>query len=180
MTAATPHSDPTAFASIVIDGLRSPGTCTLSNHKRVVGWDQQKAKGQSGGRLQETGDEAARFTVTYQLTDQDDFDDWEEFEAYVVSTVRGSKRRTMSIHHPDLVSLNITRVVLAAQIGRVHSKDGDQTVAHEFIEDLPPKAKDGKPGAPASKAKSKAPDPNQAALDELARLTAEYARTPWG
>ena len=72
-------------------------------------------------------------------------------------------------------------MLLASRVGRVgtvHDGKGGQTRVVKFLEYKPPKPAGG--GPKGSKSSAKAPDPNQAALDEIAKLTAAYQQTPWG
>ena len=159
-----------------LGGLVSPGVVTLSGHDRVIGWDVKKGAGQSGATTTRTSEDPAEVTCSFYLADQDDFDAWPEFLKLARSTVSGATPKALDIYHPDLAENDIKSVVLKKIGGVVHDGKGGQTRTLVFLEYRPPKPKGGTPkGSKAAKV-----DPNQALLDELARLTQQYKATPWG
>lgn len=184
----SPFETPELYESIVLAGTTSPGRVTLSGHDREIGWDVKKGSGQAGATTTRTSEDPIAFTCTFYLVQDiasgiDDQAEWEDFETLIWSTVDGETPQPLDIYHPHLASRNITSVVLKKMGGAVDDDKGGRTIAVQFLEYRPPKPKGGTPKGSATKpkgAQGKAPDPDQAALDELAKLTDQYKRTPWG
>jgi hypothetical protein len=175
-----PIDDPDLYDHVELGGVQSPGVVTIMGHDRKVGWDIKKGAGQSGATTTRSSDEPIEFTCSFKLVDADDFDAWPTFLATVNSTVSGQAPTALDIYHPDLAENGITAVVKATVMGTVHDGTGGVTKAVKFLEYRPPRPAKGSPKGSKAGADAKAPDPNQAALDEIARLTAEYQKTPWG
>jgi hypothetical protein len=178
-----PIDDPELYKSIILAGVPSPGQVTLSGVERKVNWDIKTAPGQSGATTTLKDIPPAEFTANFYLVRDDalgidDFEDWPAFQKLIDSTVADAKPKALDCYHPDLAALDIKSVVKAGVGGVVHDGKGGQTISVRFLEYKPPKKKGGSPSG--SKTKPKKPDPDQAALDELARLTDEYKKTPWG
>lgn len=178
--------NPELYESIVLAGVRSPGVVTISGHDRDHGWDVKKGPGQTGATTERTSEDPVEFDCTFYLVrdlirEIDDIARWPEFLAVARSSISGPAPKALDIYHPDLASNDIKSVVLRKVVGVVHDGKGGQTVKLRFLEYRPPKKKGGAPsGSKSKKPDPKKPDPDQAALDELARLTDEYKRTPWG
>lgn len=181
-----PYDDESLYEGIVLAGKRSPGRVTITGHDRVIGWDVKKGPGQSGATTTRTSEDPVEFTCTFYLVKDvaqgiDDFAEWPAFLDLLRSTVAGKVPKALDVYHPDLASNDIKSVVLKSVGGTAHDGKGGQTIAIKLLEYRPPKNKGGTPkGSKTSAAKKTAPDPNQAALDELARLTKQYEKTPWG
>lgn len=172
-----PLDHPDLYDHIELGGVQSPGVVKLSGHDRKIGWDIKKGSGQSGATTTRSSDDPVEFTASFFLADAEDIAAWPTFLAVVKSTVSGKTPQALEVYHPDLAENGITSVVQATILGTVHDGMGGQTRAIKFLEYRPPVKKGGTPkGAKASAAK--AADPNQAALDEIARLTAQYQATP--
>lgn len=161
---------------VTVAGQRSPGQATLSDHDREIGWDVKKAAGQAGASITRTSEEPVEFTLTLFLADREDFAAWPAFRELLRSTSLGTKPKALDIYHPDLAANDIKSVVLKKIGGVVHDGQGGQTIAIRLLEYRPAKPKGGSPTG----SKAKGPDPDQAALDELAALTKQYEVTPWG
>jgi hypothetical protein len=174
---ANPVDNPDLYESIELGGRRSPGSVTLSNHDRKAKFDVKTAKGKAGGTTTLDSIPPVEFTATFTLSTVEEFDEWEAFVRIIRATLSGPKPTPVDIYHPDLAENDITSVVRATIGGRKHDGKGGQMIAVTFQEYFPPKPKGGT--ASGSK-KSTKNDPNQAALDELAALTAQYQATPWG
>jgi hypothetical protein len=96
----------------------------------------------------------------------------------VSNAVAAVKRmNALDIYNPDLAEQGITSVVMATIAGVVHDGKGGETRVVKFQAYKAPKPATGSLSGSSA---SKAADPNQAALDELAALTAKYQATPWG
>jgi hypothetical protein len=178
-----PLDHPEAYEHIVLAGKRSPGVVTLSGHDRKIGWDIKKGPGQSGATTTRTSEDPVEFTCTFYLVRDDvqgidDLQEWPTFLALIDSTVSGPTPKALDIYHPDLIIQGISSVVKGTVVGTVHDGKGGQTIAVKFLEYKPPKPKKGSPSGSKTKPKAKS-DPNQAALDELAKLTDQYNSTPW-
>jgi hypothetical protein len=171
-----------AYDYIWLAGMKSPGVVTLSGHDRTLGWDVKKAPGQKGATTTLTGDEPAEFTASFYLVrddsvGRDDFADWPAFDAMIRSSVDGKEPKALDVYNPDLATNGITSVVLKKFGGVKHDGKGGQTIDVVFLEYRPAKPAGGTPKG--SQTKKKNPDPDQAALDELKKLTDEYQKTPW-
>lgn len=176
MAEPNPILDEDLYNAIVLGGTSSPGMVKLSGHDREIGWDVKKGPGQSGATTTRTSEDPVEFTATFTLTDVDDFDAWPAFRTLLLSTVSGATPKALDVYHPDLAANDIKSVVLKSLGGVMHAGQGGQTIAVKLLEYRPPKPKGGTP----SGSKAKKPDPDQAALDELARLTKKFSDTPWG
>jgi hypothetical protein len=175
---ANPVDNPDLYEAIELGGRRSPGKVELSGHDRAAKWDVKTAKGKKGGTTTLDAIAPIEFTATFTLSTVDEFDEWGAFSKIIRSTIAGTTPKAIDIYHPDLAEQDITSVVQGKIVGRKHDGKGGQVITVTFQEYLPPKPKGGT--ASGSKKSSKAVDPNQAALDELAALTAQYKETPWG
>lgn len=181
MTVLNPLDHPAAYDHIILGDALSPGVVKLSGHDRKIGWDIKKGSGQSGATTTRSSDDPVEFTCTFFLADREDFEAWPDFLAVINSTVAGPTPKAVDIYHPDLAENEIKSVVLSGKVGTTHDGLGGQTKTVKFLEYRPPKKKGGSPkGSKSGSPAKKAPDPNQAALDEIARLTAQYQATPWG
>lgn len=181
--------NPELYEAITLGGVRSPGVVTLSGHDRVIGWDIKKGPGQSGATTTRTSEEPRKFKASFYLVRDlsrgvDDFASWEAFATVVRSTVSGANPKPLDVYHPDLADNDINSVVLESFGGAAHDGMGGVTYTIGFLEYRPPKSKGGTASGSRTRAKptkeSEKTDPNAAALAELARLTEEYKRTPWG
>ena len=173
-----PIDDPDLYDHIELGDVESPGVVTLSGHDRKIGWKINSGNAQKGATTVRSCDDPVEFTASFYLADEDDFNDWPAFLEVVNATVATKSSKAVDIYHPDLAENGITSVVKATVMGTVHDGKGGQTRVVKFLEYKPPKPAGG--GPKGSKASAKAPDPNQAALDEIAKLTAAYQQTPWG
>jgi len=179
--ALNPIRDELLYQGVVIGGMKSPGQVTITGHDRVIGWDVKKGPGISGATTTRTSNDPVEFTCSFFLIQDpslniDDFADWPDFLEICKSTVAGKTPKALDIYHPDLAENDISSVVLKKIGGVVHDGKGGQIRTLTFLEYKPPKKLGGSP----SGSKKQGPDPNQAALDELARLTKQYQATPWG
>lgn len=170
-------------SKITLGVVVSPGKVTLSGHDRNKEWDVQKAKGQTGASSTLNGDPLGEFQALFELTDEQDFDAWEDFQRLIESTTNGAKPIALPIYHPDLARNRYTEVVNRGIGGMVHDGLGGAKVIVKFGEHRPPKPK------PAAKATAKPAatlattdegrrspppeDPNAAAKAELAALRQE-------
>lgn len=178
--APNPIDNEELFDSIILAGVTSPGVVKLSGHDRVIGWDVKKGAGQSGATTTRTSEDPAEVTCAFYLATIEDIDAWPAFLASARATISGKDPKAADVYHPDLAEVDIKSVVLKKIGGVVHDGKGGQTRTLVFLEYRPPKPKGGTPKGSTAKSTKKAPDPNQAALDELARLTKQYQATPWG
>lgn len=184
-----PFENDDLYSCIRLGGEPSPGSVTLSGHDSVVKWDVKAGSSQSGASMSIKEVPPIEFTATFELILDptqgiDDFAAWDKFQRLIDSTVSGATPKALDIYHPDLARNRITSVVKASVGGLVVDKNdpGRATVAVKFQQYAPPKPKGGSPKGSSTKKtdRTKAPDPNAAALEELARLTRAYADTPWG
>lgn len=182
-TVPNPVDFPELYEGMYLAGVLSPGKLTLSGHDRVVDWDIKKGSGQSGATMTKRGEDPIEFTATFYLVQDvsqgiDDFEAWPAFLDLINSTVNGKTPKALEVYHPDLIANDIKSIVKKSVGGVVHDGKGGQTITVKFIEYRPPKKAGGSPSGSGTKPKkANAPDPNQAAQDEIARLTEQYKKT---
>lgn len=180
-TVINPLDHESAYDSIVLAGVRSPGRVTLSGHDRSYDWDVKKAKGAQGASTTYNGEEpsdaivATFFLVRDDAEGIDDLEEWPDFLGVVKSALASGSVKALDVYHPDLVANGITQVVPKKIGGVVHDGKGGQTIAITFLEYKAPK-----PAGGAVRGSKKKPDPDQALLDEIGKLTTQYKATPWG
>lgn len=181
-----PLDDEQLYDGILLGGVQSPGKCTLSGHDRKITWDVKSGNGQSGATTTLKEIPLNEFTATFYLLRDDaqgidDLTDWPAFRDLINSTVDGPKPKALDVYHPDLASNGFKSVVLGSFGGTVHDGKGGQTIAVKFQEYRAPKPKGGSPNGSKTKGKTPAaPDPDAEAKAQLAALTAQYQKTPWG
>ncbi len=178
-TVINPLDHESAFDVLIVGGVRSPGKVTLSGHDRAFEWDVKKVKGQKGASTTFNGEDVAEVTATFFLLRDDvqgidDLEEWPAFVGLIKSSVSGSNVKALDVYHPDLVANGITQLVPKKIGGAVHDGKGGQTIAITFLEYRAPK-----PAGGQLRGTKKKPDPDQALLDEVSRLTAQYKATPW-
>jgi hypothetical protein len=169
------------FDVIVLAGTTSPGLVTITGADREIEWDVKTAPGQKGSTTTMKGDKPAEPVASFYLATEEDFDAWDNFDELIRSTVSGTKPKALDIYHPDLAKNGITSVVMKKIGSPVYDKKGGATITVNFLEYRPPKPAGGTPkGSSTSASSAKKKDPDQDALDELAKLTKQYNNTPWG
>lgn len=176
-----PYDNEDLYRSIVVGDQVSPGVVTLSNHDRGHNWDIKTVKGTDGSSSSYVGSPVGQFKASFVLvidyqTGEDQFAQWDEFQAYLETLLTGDKPAAVPIYHPDLARQHYTEVTLAGISGVTYDQNGVGHVSVDFIEYKPPKKKPvkstaAKAGSSAQKQKN---DPNQARKDEVAALTAEW------
>lgn len=170
---------------ILLKGVPSPGQVTLSGHDRVAQWDVKSGPSLNGATTTLKAIPPIEFSASFYLVNDfsqgiDDFAAWDEFRKIIDSTLVGSSPKALDIYHPDLAENDIKSVVKASVGGRIYDGKGGCTVVVKFQEYRQPKKSGGTPSGSTSNKGAQTPDPNQAAKDEIARLTAQYQATPWG
>ena len=186
-----PFDHEEAYRSLFFGTKRSPGSVTLSGHDRNRQWDVKSASGQDGASSTLNSTPIGEFEATFYLVrdylnDVDEFEEWSVFQRELDASTSGPTPKAFPIYHPDLAQQNFTECSVSSVGGLIHDGKGGAIVKVKFIEYKPAKIK------PPNKAKSKpgsgkgagaggsgvqfgppAPDPNQAAKDELDGLLDE-------
>ncbi len=183
-----PIDHPELYDSIVLAGVQSPGTVTLSGHESKVAWDVKAGSAQQGASMSIKSLPPVEFTATFELIydpteGTNEIDDWDAFQKLIDATVASASPKAADIYHPDLARVGIKRVAKASVGGMTYPDEKDRSraiVAVKFQEYVPPRAKGGTAKGSAAKPKGVTPDPNQDLKNEIARLTTEYQNTPWG
>lgn len=186
MSGLLPYLHDELFTFMTLGALKSP-PCKLSGHDREMAWDIKAAKGQVGASTTKNGDPIGKFEAIYFLTDQEDFDLWEDFQRLLESMINGPKPQALPVYHPDLARNHFTEVTVALIGGMVHDGKGGASVKVRFIEYKPPKPKPaakpaakpggaGRPGGAGAAGPAARPDPNAAAKRELSELLATARR----
>ncbi len=163
------------FDALLLDGVKTPGVVVLTGHDRTIGWDVKEGSGQSGATMTRKGEPPVEFTATFALTDGADFDAWPQIDQMFRATIASKVPKALSVYHPDLATNGILSIVLKKFGGVTHDGKGGQKISVTLLEYRPPKPS----GGTAAGAKKKV-DPNADVKAELARVTEQYARTPWG
>ena len=171
-----PLDNPELYDVIELGNVRSPGVIrSMSGHDRMHGWDIKKGTKQVGASVSRGSDDPAEVTIAIFLADNDDFSGWPPFLAALNSTVQGADPKALDVYHPDLAENEIGSVVKRGNVGTTHDGMGGQIKTFKILEYKPPKKASGSPsGSKSTAKKGAAVDPNQAALDEIARLTKQY------
>jgi hypothetical protein len=167
------------YDAVVLGGLTSPGKVVLSGHDRKAVWDVRWGPFLNGAFMALKGIPPVEFTATFYLLRDasqgiDDFKTWPAFLAKINSTIVGRTPKATPIYHPDLASNDIKSVVKAQVGGATYDGKGGMTIAVKFQEYRPPRLSGGLPKSTPEV------DPNAAAKAEVARLTAQYQKTPFG
>ncbi|HXG69986.1 MAG TPA: hypothetical protein VNJ04_05155 [Gemmatimonadaceae bacterium] len=174
---ADPINNEELFNAIELGGECSPGQVkSITGHERKINWDVKEGAGQSGASSTLKSIPLRTITVTFFLANEEQIGQWPAFRELCYSTIKSAKPKALDIFHPDLDVNDVRSVTLASMGGVVHDGMGGQTIAVQFQEYAPPKPK----GGSATGSKSKKVDPNAAANAELAALTEQYKKTPWG
>lgn len=178
-----PYDDEELFLKMQVGDRMSPGVVTLSGHDRERNWDVKASKGSDGGTSSLNGAPVGGFTATFYLVRDyrdgvDEFEEWDQFQAYLDSLTDGNKPKVVTVYHPDLARQKFTEVSIKKIYGIVYDSTGGGTAKVDFIEYRPPKPKKVKSPKdyPSDPAKAKPPDPNAAAKAELASLLEEAKR----
>jgi hypothetical protein len=152
------HENVDAWSHLIVAGMYSPGVVTLSGHERVIGWDDQAAKGQDGATSSRTGEPLGKFTASFYLVDEEyitagesDFTEWELFQQLLESSTAGEEPVALEIYHPDLARNHFTAIVLGKMGAMVPDGKGGANIAVELREHRPKKTK---PSGGASKTKT--------------------------
>lgn len=174
--ALSPFVHPLIFKTLIVGGVESPGTVTLSGHDRTQEWEIKKPKGTTGTPPTNHGRNLMQFTATFFLADDDDRDAWDAFEKMLLATLpKSGKPKALSCYHPDLISRGLSEIVVASIGGVTHDAHGGDSVAVKFIEHLP--TKKHKPEQPAARKGKTIADPNASLKKELDDLI-NQAKSP--
>lgn len=163
------------YSVLILGDTVSPGKFTiLSGLGRPKNWDIVAPKGTTGASTKLNGDKPRLIKTRFDLSSQDDFDQWETFARLVDSMTSGPKPFALPTYHPDLARDGLTELTNGG-IGET-THDGKGGVSHfvDFLEYKPQKPKPT--GSPTAKTAGKTagkpakPDPNAAAKAELLAL----------
>lgn len=176
--APNPIENPDLFEGLEIAGQVSPGKVELSGHDRKANWDVKVGKGIDGGSTTLNGVPAIEFTATFTLSTLEEFEAWPAWAKLVRNTISATPKG-VDIYHPDLAENDIKSVCQGKFGGRTHDGKGGQKYVITFQEYRAPKKTSGS-GTISGSAKTPKADPNAAALAQLAALTKQYEKTPWG
>ncbi len=146
--------------AIRIGGDWSPGICVVSNASIEETYDVRKGYGYAGASIVYTGSDLAKFSVSFRVWRQDQYDAFSLFmkkyftKPPVQPQQNGaflpniSKPQALGIYHPALAELGIDACVYTKvglwEIG-AGAKLGDATRTIEFLQFRKPTAQIGKP-----------------------------------
>lgn len=181
MSGLNPIDSEELYDRLLISGVFSPGFVTLSGHDREYQFDVKESDGKSGSTAEYKGEKTAQFVATFQLVkddtmELDEFAEWDLFQPMLEKSLATKPPSALAVYHPDLARNGIWAVSIKKIGGMQHDGQGGATVAVEFLEHRPPKAKGGSPKPKAAGASEggtgKAPkvDPNADLQEELAGL----------
>lgn len=110
---------PDSADTIVVNGEKCPGKCTVQTPNSPRGWDERNGYGMSGATLAPKGDPLATFKVLVEVWKGDDYVAWKAFAAkYFSKTVKNSPGsvtpKALGIYHPELAAppISISSVVV--------------------------------------------------------------------
>lgn len=134
---------------IILNGFRSPGKAIVAGATTPRKWDQRPGYGFTGATVFYTGQGLAEFTVTLELWDPREWQDWWAFARVLEKEPIGKRAAALKISHPLLTRapLNITDVVVTDVSQWEQDDDGLWTCTISFLEYRPPKPAVGKPTA---------------------------------
>ena len=105
-----------AWMFFTLSGLKSPGTIPrggIKGFRRETGWDVKAGKGTAGATLTLKDKPPCEGTITIQLLTAQDFTDWDNFVAGVLSIpVQNQQASGLAIFHPSFSSIGLTAVVV--------------------------------------------------------------------
>lgn len=172
---ANPIDNPDLYESLQVDGVRSPGQVTLTDHDRNQKVDVKDADGHGGASVTHKGEQLTQFQASFYLVKDpvlgaDDFADWDVFSAKLRGSLPNTgKPKVLILYHPDLLANGITVATVVGISGMKHDGKGGATVVVKFVEHRPPKKKGGTPtGAATTKV-----DPNADLKAEIDSLLAK-------
>jgi hypothetical protein len=162
-----------------VNGVVSPGTCTLEGHDRAEKWDVKEGDGKGGATTTHKGEEVTTFSATFYIWKDrraDHFAQWDVFRAFLRQSIATKPPTAFDVYHPDLAENDIKSVQVKKIYGKKYDGLGGATCKVDFIEYRPPAPKGGTPqGSSADPAGgsgdagAQAPDPNadaKAAFEE--------------
>ena len=124
---------------ISLGGEKSPGIATIKNAASLRDWEQRKGYGLSGASSVYTGDSLSDFEIEFKIWDNSElrgsmFRAWYVFAQVLRKVPRGKRPKALTIFHPLLAEIGITRAVVR-EVGQfTQDKDGIFTKPVKFLE----------------------------------------------
>jgi hypothetical protein len=142
MSTPTPTASPIRFATawhkFNLNGMRSPGTIPrggVRGFKRETGWDIKKGKGTQGATLTLKTVPPVEGMITMQLATNQDFADWDQFVAQVLSLSPDKQKVTgLFVYYPAFASIGLTSVVVKDYSPPEHIGKGMYHASVQLIE----------------------------------------------
>jgi hypothetical protein len=137
------HANVDAWSKLVVAGMVSPGVVSLTGHERAIGWDEKSPKGTTGGTSSRTGEPLGKFVATFYLVDEvdvtgrSDFDEWDDFQRLLESSICFEEPVALEVYHPDLARNFFSAVVLRKMGAMQPDGKGGATIAVELGEHRP-------------------------------------------
>lgn len=158
----------------------SPGKATVIHASRPSGWDERKGYGLSGATLWPKGDPLGKFSILFELWDEDDMAAWSTFygkyfapEAKLITP--GSLRpAALTILHPVLAQLGLQECVVEGRGPMLKSEDGLWSQTIDFIQYRKPKPAPQPSTATIPAAAVPQPTAQSALEKEAQQLSAEF------
>ena len=109
--------------AVRINGVWTPGYCTISKAGIPYTWDKRKGYGYSGAWLVFTGTDLNEFDTTFKIVSDDQYQEWKTFNANNLAKPKVQpqnngvflpnvpKPRSLGIYNPILAELGIAAVV---------------------------------------------------------------------
>lgn len=123
MSSIDPISNPTAYDTVVIGGLVTPGIAVVGAPSSSYKWDVKSGPGTSGGTTTYQGNPPRSFTIEITIWEQGHFRVLDELRAMIAPMEKGIEPPAFDIAHPSLAKVGISSIV---------------------CEDFPPESKSGK------------------------------------
>lgn len=134
MTIVDPVTNPGAWDYVVLDGMISPGVCTVDGCDRGYKWDATKTKGTTGGPPKFDSEEDLTPWLTLTLWLPAHFGTLENFLAVCRKAPDAKEPKVLSIDHPAFAMAGVGFVVVTKIGGLKHEGGGKFTLRIDLRE----------------------------------------------
>jgi hypothetical protein len=101
-----------SWDTVKIGGMLCPGICEITGFERGWGWDIKQGKGAQGTDFTYTSKIECEGEITFYLWTGQHFQQWETFRPqFKYDPTKNTKPQPISIFHPSLHDIDVTKVV---------------------------------------------------------------------
>ena len=136
-----PITDPNAWDSVSVAGVRCPGIAKISGFDRSTNWDVKVSKGTRGGTMTLSEIPPATGKVRFMLWTAAHFQIWREQFRKLLTYSASKKTQAISIYHPSLPAVEVSAVVVSSISLETMESPGLYYIEVDFKEYLPPPKK---------------------------------------